>query len=268
MGGRNVAIASDVNGMAGLPGPRFGPMAAYAVREENDHIRNQLRRRFINLQTNAVKYMTPMSDFRWYRFEEVGPGGYDMEERDIWEAIAIVKAGLNPWQPDYLGPPGVDTPPIPQRTGIQQNKINNIAKGLFAGLQQMNGSRRIELERPIMFGGFTYDEQRSGYLAATGEIPTNDRVVDPLRVAELYPRIKEIWEIWGRISNSPSKAPPLLRSVAGRRDYDINIDGFAHYGMIPDFLQDAKNVGLTTEDLTPLFRSAEDYIRMWEKCQR
>jgi hypothetical protein len=44
--------------------------------------------------------------------------------------------------------------------------------------------------------------------------------------------------------------------------------GLAHYGMIPDFLQDARNIGLTDRDLTPLFRSAEDYIQMWEKCER
>jgi hypothetical protein len=44
--------------------------------------------------------------------------------------------------------------------------------------------------------------------------------------------------------------------------------GLAHYGMIPDFLQDGRNIGLTDKDLTPLFSSAEDYIQMWEKCER
>jgi len=49
--------------------------------------------------------------------------------------------------------------------------------------------------------------------------------------------------------------------------YDINTMGLAHYGMLPDFLQDARNVGLTDTDMAPLFRSAEDYIQMWEKCE-
>jgi microsomal dipeptidase-like Zn-dependent dipeptidase len=49
--------------------------------------------------------------------------------------------------------------------------------------------------------------------------------------------------------------------------YDINTMGLAHYGMLPDFLQDASNVGLTDSDMAPLFRSAEDYIQMWEKCE-
>jgi hypothetical protein len=62
---------------------------------------------------------------------------------------------------------------------------------------------------------------------------------------------------------------PLVRSKAGpRRDFDFNVDGMAHYGMLPDFLQDLRNIGLTAEDLAPLFRSAHDYVAMWDKCNR
>jgi hypothetical protein len=61
--------------------------------------------------------------------------------------------------------------------------------------------------------------------------------------------------------------PPLTRCVAGqRRDVDINIDGFIHCGMLPDFLQDIVNSGLSPDDLAPLFRSAYDYVKMWVKC--
>jgi hypothetical protein len=38
--------------------------------------------------------------------------------------------------------------------------------------------------------------------------------------------------------------------------------------MLPDLLQDLRNVGLTAEDLVPLFRSAYDYVQMWEKCEQ
>lgn len=60
---------------------------------------------------------------------------------------------------------------------------------------------------------------------------------------------------------------PLTRSYAGQRDFDINLDEVAHYGMLPDLFQDLKNVGLTNEDLAPLFRSAEDYIQTWARCE-
>ena len=83
---------------------------------------------------------------------------------------------------------------------------------------------------------------------------------------ELYPWIKAIWEKWDEMEGSNS---PLTRCEAEpRRDWDINIDGMAHYGLLPDLLQDLRNVGLTEVDLAPLYRSAEDYIQMWEKCDR
>jgi microsomal dipeptidase-like Zn-dependent dipeptidase len=53
----------------------------------------------------------------------------------------------------------------------------------------------------------------------------------------------------------------------GNRVFDINYDGLANYGMLPDFIQEVKNVGLTDKDLAPLFNSAEAYIRMWEKIE-
>ena len=64
-----------------------------------------------------------------------------------------------------------------------------------------------------------------------------------------------------RCGSVPATAGP-------RRDFDINIDGMVHYGMLPDLLQDVRNVGLDKEDLAPLFRGANDYIEMWEMCER
>jgi hypothetical protein len=56
---------------------------------------------------------------------------------------------------------------------------------------------------------------------------------------------------------------PLLPYEMGRRAHDFNVHGLAHYGLLPDMLQDVKNLGV---DLTPLFSSAEGYLRMWEKA--
>ena len=59
-----------------------------------------------------------------------------------------------------------------------------------------------------------------------------------------------------------------MRSVAGpRRDFDINLDGVAHLGLLPDFLQDIRNQGLAVDDFAPLFRGANDYVEMWAKCE-
>jgi hypothetical protein len=60
----------------------------------------------------------------------------------------------------------------------------------------------------------------------------------------------------------------MERNTAGpRRDFDINLDGLAHYGLLPDFLQDMRNQGLAVEDFATLFRSANDYVEVWAKCE-
>jgi microsomal dipeptidase-like Zn-dependent dipeptidase len=61
---------------------------------------------------------------------------------------------------------------------------------------------------------------------------------------------------------------PLRPYSMGRRTFDYNVDGFAHYGLLPDLLQDLKNIGLGTREFEALFSSAEAYIAMWEKTAR
>ena len=41
----------------------------------------------------------------------------------------------------------------------------------------------------------------------------------------------------------------------------------AHVGLLPDFIADLNHVGVTADELAPLFRSAETYILMWEKIE-
>lgn len=54
---------------------------------------------------------------------------------------------------------------------------------------------------------------------------------------------------------------------AGTRTFDFNTDGFAQVGMYPDLLEDLKQIGLTTEELDPLFLSADAFVRLWEKAE-
>ena len=58
------------------------------------------------------------------------------------------------------------------------------------------------------------------------------------------------------------------RMGRGGRAFDFNVDGFAHYGLLPDLLQDVKNIGLPRRAWEALFSSAESYIRAWEKGLR
>ena len=99
-GGKGVAMGSDINGAAGLPGPRFGTFAAYGAR--HDARRVPERRAEIDNQTNGVAYTEPIRDYRWYRFEPSGRGGYDEESCDIWHAIAQYVAGFDPAIQEHL----------------------------------------------------------------------------------------------------------------------------------------------------------------------
>jgi hypothetical protein len=63
-----------------------------------------------------------------------------------------------------------------------------------------------------------------------------------------------------------STRAPIVPSRALSRTYDINVDGVAHYGLLPDFLQDLSQVGVNPADMTPLFRSADAFARTWTKA--
>jgi hypothetical protein len=50
--------------------------------------------------------------------------------------------------------------------------------------------------------------------------------------------------------------------------FNYNEDGMAHMGLVPDFIADMRVVGLSVDDLRPLFRSAEAYVALWERIER
>ena len=53
----------------------------------------------------------------------------------------------------------------------------------------------------------------------------------------------------------------------GVRDVDFDDEGMLHLGLVPELIEDARNTGATDADLEPLFRSAEGYLRMWERAE-
>lgn len=57
------------------------------------------------------------------------------------------------------------------------------------------------------------------------------------------------------------------RQVTGERVFDLNVDGVAHYGLYPDFIADLQMQPGGPEALTYVFRSAEAYLRAWERAE-
>lgn len=61
--------------------------------------------------------------------------------------------------------------------------------------------------------------------------------------------------------------PPLPRSKLGSKTFDFRTDGIAHYGMLADFMQAISQKPGSAAALATLFRSANDVVAMWEKCE-
>jgi hypothetical protein len=52
---------------------------------------------------------------------------------------------------------------------------------------------------------------------------------------------------------------------SGERVYDINVDGVAHYGLYPDWVEDLRKLA-GNEIVDDLGRGAEAYLQMWERA--
>jgi microsomal dipeptidase-like Zn-dependent dipeptidase len=53
----------------------------------------------------------------------------------------------------------------------------------------------------------------------------------------------------------------------GNRTVDFNTEGMTHIGLLPELIEDVRRDGTSDADLEPLFRSAEAYLRMWERAE-
>jgi hypothetical protein len=58
------------------------------------------------------------------------------------------------------------------------------------------------------------------------------------------------------------------RQRTGQRVYDVNVDGFAHYGMVPDWLEDLRLVAGADGSaiMSDMGRGAEVYLQMWHRA--
>jgi len=285
MHGRRVALGTDINGAARLPGPRFGPDASVGLRGEDDSKAHpQTRAEQVFSQRDGVRYSTPILDYRHHRFMDYADhpkeSPFDAEQRDFWEAIAIWRSGTAPEHADH--------PPILQRTIATQNLIINLATGLRAtSRSDLPFSITFPGSKPWPFYNVNEDEQLAAYIASHFESESLSPT-DSERTRHLVAKFVPVWAHWQAMERgSLTQATDawtqrnfgpagsglydaignLTRSTAGRRDFDINLDGMAHYGMMPDLLQDLRNVGVPEEVIATLYRSAEDYIRVWERCE-
>ncbi|HEY6063960.1 MAG TPA: hypothetical protein VIV35_10150, partial [Chitinophagaceae bacterium] len=252
MDGKGVGLASDLP-MIDAICPRFGVYSAWGLKsEEDDFFKITQRTQNRYAQTNGVRYDVASRSYHYDLFQGSELPGW---EEDVFKALAAWDAGANPFVNEssisISGEPG------------HADRIRSYARGLFANnLSQLRtccGATPYEEGAMFLLKNNVNVTDFYNYLpAGFWRDHSND-------VARVYGQIKNDFSTW-KAKNGTNE--PLRRYITGNRYWDFNLDGLAHYGLLPDLLQDLKNIGLTTVQLAPLFGSAEDYIRMWEKADR
>jgi|CXWL01.1.fsa_nt_gi microsomal dipeptidase-like Zn-dependent dipeptidase len=249
MNGKGVGLASDLPMVDGVA-PRFGPYSAFALTVENDASLKETQRhanRFA--QTNGVNYDVKSKS---YHEEFFNAGKIDGFETDVWKALAAWDAGVDA----IANESAVSLSGAPGHTG----RIRNMVKGL-------NLANENQLMHPGAFTGDGPWEQAAMFCLKNNLQPENLSTYDAgakRDIGNMYNRILPTWNLW-KAKNGNNE--PLRRLITGNRYWDFNLDGLAHYGLMPDLLQDLKNIGFTELQFKPLFGSAEDYIKMWEKAE-
>lgn len=249
MEGRGVGVASD-RGMTDFIAPRFGPHAGYSLADEKLPIlKKETRQVQRHVQRNGVRYDRPMGSFHISWYHQPDAEAIDDFENDAWIALAAIEANVP-----------TDRVPDSYYAGHAARVINYV-KGIRA-------TAETALEPPFLINGDSPWEQAAAYCAQRGIEPSTLKAYPGYnqeqknRLNSIFASIRPAWITW---SAKYGNNAPLRRYKTGNRDWDFNTDGMAHYGLMPDFLQDLKNIGLSAGNMTPLMRSAEDYLRMWEK---
>ncbi|MDQ2658732.1 MAG: hypothetical protein M3Y60_15015, partial [Bacteroidota bacterium] len=242
-------------GMTDFIGPRFGPNSAYALKDEElMSLKINSRKEQRLAQQNGVRYDVPMTTYHaeWYENLEMKGGILSILdeiivtylEEDIWKALAAYEAGI-----------GVENVPL-SREVLKLARIKNFYNGLMISA----------IDNPLI-KDVSYFEKAAMFCVKNNvsvtALPGFDSwfAFDKEYVTTLHNTIVPVWQSWqGKYGGNQ----PLRRYKTGNRYWDFNTDGMAHYGLMPDFFQDLRNIG--TPHLNVLFRSAEDYIQMWEKA--
>ncbi|GAA3195952.1 MULTISPECIES: discoidin domain-containing protein [Streptomyces] len=133
-------------------------------------------------------------------------------------------------------------------------------------------------ERLYRLGGFAaqYMSQSKGFI---GEAARTKDLRDKYHVGYGYGTDMNGVGGWPapRGADAPAPVTYPFRSVdggsvidkqtTGERTWDFNTAGGAHYGMVPDWIQDIRNVG-GEEVVQDLFSGAESYLRTWANTEK
>lgn len=116
--------------------------------------------------------------------------------------------------------------------------------------------RILPLKNPAYAFGVGYGADTNGLGAQAGPRGSD-------RVAVTYPFTLFQGPAWGE-KFKDVKPVTFDRQRSGERVFDDNVEGQAHYGLVADFVEEARIEG-GAEAMDNLYSSAEAYLQMWER---
>lgn len=193
------------------------------------------------------------------------PSEYDISDRNI-EMVRRTGGVLGPFIAEYrISTPGLPFPPD-----------CSLSSGFFGysfdfARQRLGGSNGVGMATDFTL--IPGAAPRFGNNACWGyrgaDDPKKERSAHPERYNAAAQMNGVVYEgVGAKHGVRLGMNAPLKPDHLGKRTFDVNVDGLAHFEMIPDILQDLKNLGWPPADFQAIFSSAEGYIEMWEKSQR
>ena len=275
--GRNVAFGTDASGVIQFPGPRFGPQSAYGLDEKHNALRPSQIEAQGQSAPDGVNY-TPLHGHPLTTAAFVGRG---MDPDD--ELAPPTRADgyeYNKAQATFFAAIPIFYWVMDNTPGYSQDQVNHVLESFENAMSESNPNRRHTKE--YTFGLVDgYKGWSTGSDIADGDVGTCQQLGKSIYLSQVLhqpplsdvtgdstklARYRDLLIVWNHFHRSFGPNIPLTRCQTGYKQWDINFEGVAHYGLIPDFLQDLHNVGMDPQDMSVLFRSADEFATMWTKA--
>lgn len=205
----------------------------------------------------------------YYRYPTEAYGG---RERAVWHGLLLADAyrvkGIDPWTVDLSSA---------WNWWHWVDGARHFSMGfLQSAAQTSRDCHDVHPKTGKQLGGDGCGLRRAAYLVKAGRTSADpdDHPSVQAQVKVYMPMMLRVYKQYlAMTKDGGNKSAPLSRcegaACGGDREFDYNLDGLAHYGLVPDFLQDAANQlrrrpTTHARDLRALFRGAEDYIESWE----
>jgi microsomal dipeptidase-like Zn-dependent dipeptidase len=245
MHGDPVGVGTDMALLREI-GPRFGPQAAYGLTDEHLDSARLERRRQALAQDRGVRYDRP---------GDLPPFWTPPEVNAEWKHNPYILPQDSPTDSGFgdraAFATAVWTAMAIYVSGGNGRPARDDANEILQGLR---ASSAEEAQRVSDRARTAWEIWNHHPVTHVGSDPRSD-----------FHLINDAMTMWHRMSGPNAL---LSRCRTGDRDWDFNTDGLAHYGLLPDMLQDLANVGLPSDVMSALFGSAEAYIGLWERCER